>query len=151
MFLRCLSTHQKNNRSIIRIFFRTFFFFYYFTYFPFRLFDSSSLPSFFFSFLFFLVFALRIMFGLRHKLKFSLFKFVFRLSFMDPFSGVHLFHFVVILLCNFDSILHVVLAPFSLFNSIPILAIPPHVFLTSSNDQTTPQNNVTVSNCTSTR
>jgi hypothetical protein len=70
---------------------------------------------------------------------------------MDPFSGVHLFHFVVILLCNFDSILRVVLAPFSLFNSILILAIPPHVFLTSSNDQTTPQNNATVSNCTSTR
>lgn len=74
----------------------------------------------------------RIMFGLRHKLKFSLFKFVFRLSFMDSFFGVHLFHFVVILLCNFDSILHDVFAPFSLFNSIPIIAIPPHVFPKSS-------------------
>lgn len=60
---------------------------------------------------------------------------------MDPFSGVHLFHFFLILLRNFDSILR----PF-FPDSIAILAVPPPAFpSTSSNDQTTPRS---FSDCT---
>jgi hypothetical protein len=88
MFLRFLFTHQKNKRSILRIFFGPFFFLYR-TNFSFRLFDFL-LRYVLFSFFFFSVFALRIMF-------FFGLQFVFRHNFMDHFSGVNLFHFFLIL------------------------------------------------------